>query len=269
MQNTGFDHKKLVNGKIISKTQAAAGYFQIGLLCPHIARSTAPGQFIQVRVSKSYDPLLSRPFAVYRVKGDVFEILFEVVGKGTRLLAEKSIGDTLDIMGPLGNGFPMDGDFQRAVLVAGGMGVAGLMRLAEVMEGREIIALIGTSTRDKLVGERELMALGAEVRIATEDGSAGHKGMVTELLEEILMERKSSATARIFACGPMPMLKAVAQTAAQHNIPAYVSLEERMACGVGACLGCACEVISPEGKIQYKMVCTDGPVFDAQEIVWK
>ena len=135
MQNTERVCKKLVNGKIISKTQAASGHFQMGLSCSHIARNAIPGQFIQVRVSKSYDPLLFRPLAVYRVRGDVFEVLFKVVGKGTRLLAEKSIGDTLDIMGPLGTCFPMDGSFQRAVLVAGGMGI-GIRDQEIVVQGR-------------------------------------------------------------------------------------------------------------------------------------
>ncbi len=266
-RNNKCAQKRAVAGKIVSKTQIVAGHFQMGLLCPYIARNTHPGQFIQVRVSRLYDPLLCRPLAVYRSRGDVFDILFKVVGRGTRILAEKAIGDTMDIIGPLGNGFPVDGDLRPAILVAGGMGVAALMKLAEEIAERQITALIGASTWDKIVGEKDLTDLGAEVHIATEDGSAGHKGMVSELLEEILLQVEDSA--RIFACGPTPMLKVVARIASRHNIPAYVSLEERMACGVGACLGCACQVTSPEGEAQYKMVCTDGPVFDAQEILWK
>ena len=259
--------KRVITGKIVSKTQITAGHFQMGLLCPYIARNTRPGQFIQVRVSRSYDPLLCRPLAVYRSRGDVFDILFKVVGRGTRILAEKTVGDTMDIIGPLGNGFPVDDDFRRAILVAGGMGIAALMKLAEEIAERRIIALIGASTRDKIVGETDLIDLGVKVYIATEDGSAGHKGMVSELLEKILLEMEDSP--RVFACGPAAMLKVIARIAARCNIPAYVSLEERMACGVGACLGCACQVISPEGETQYKMVCSDGPVFDAQEILWK
>jgi dihydroorotate dehydrogenase electron transfer subunit len=259
--------KRLVAGKIVSKTQIAAGHFQMGLLCPYIARNANPGQFIQLRVSRLHDPLLCRPLAVYRSRGDVFDTLFKVVGRGTRILAEKTVGDTMDIIGPLGNGFPVDDDLRRAVLVAGGMGVAALMKLAEEIAERKIIALIGASTRDKIIGEKDLTDLGAEVHIATEDGSAGHKGMVSDLLEKILLEMEDST--RVFACGPAAMLKVVARIAARCNIPAYVSLEERMACGVGACLGCACQVTSPEGETQYKMVCSDGPVFDAQEILWK
>lgn len=271
MQNSEGVHKKLVKAKVVSKTQVAAGHLQMSVLCPHIARNTAPGQFIQVRVNGSaYDPLLSRPFAVYKARGDIAEILFKVVGKGTSLLAEKRPGDTVDIIGPLGNGFPIDDGFERAMLLAGGMGIAALMSLAEVIKGREIAALIGASTQSKLVGIEDLLALGADVHVATEDGTAGHKGTVSGLMEDVILKKKCPiAGCRIFACGPTPMLKAISQLAARYGMPAYVSLEERMACGVGACLGCVCEVTSPENGIQYKTVCADGPVFNAQEIVWK
>jgi dihydroorotate dehydrogenase electron transfer subunit len=261
--------KKIVKAEIVSKTQVASTHFQMGLLCPYIARNSQPGQFIQVRVSEfSYDPLLCRPLAVYWVRDDIFEILFKVVGKGTRLLSQKKIGDVITVTGPLGNCFPINGDFQRVILISGGMGIAALMGLAESLDGVEITALLGASSEDKIIGEKELMALDAEIRVATEDGSAGHKGLITELLQETLSDHKDNVL-RIFACGPVPMLKAVAEIAMQNEIPAYVSLEERMACGVGACLGCACEVVSQDGGTEYKMVCTDGPIFDAREIVWK
>ena len=271
MQDTEGIRKKLVSGKVVSKMEVAAGHFQMGVLCPHIARNTAPGQFIQVCVNGSlYDPLLSRPFAVYQTKGDVSDILFKVVGKGTSLLAEKCVGDTVDIIGPLGNCFPIDDGFERTMLIAGGMGIAALMSLAEAVKDRQIAALIGVSTQSKIVGREDLLALGAEVHVATEDGTAGHKGTVSELMEDVILNKKCSiAGCRIFACGPNPMLKAIAQLAAKYEMPAYVSLEERMACGVGACLGCVCQVVSPEEDTQYKTVCADGPVFDAQEIVWK
>ena len=157
-----------------------------------------------------------------------------------------------------------------AVLVAGGMGIAALVAIAQSMKGRGVVALIGASTKEKVVSEKDLLAMGVDARISTDDGTAGYAGNVCELLEQVLREKGFPRTGcRIFACGPVPMLKEVARIAAGQNIPAYVSLEERMACGVGACLGCACEVVSPEGKTQYKMVCKDGPVFDAREIVWK
>lgn len=273
MNNNRCVHKKVITGEVVWKKQIAAGHFQMGILCPYVARNAAPGQFILVRanISKvSYDPLLHRPLAVYNASGDVFEILVKVVGSGTRMLSEKKVGDNIDIIGPLGNRFPESDGFQTSILVAGGMGIAGLMRLASFLKGNRIIALIGASTREKIVGDKDLMVLGAEIHIATEDGSAGYRGKVTELLEEILSsERSSSVPLRIFSCGPTPMLKVIAEIAKEYKIPAYVSLEERMACGVGACMGCVCQVASPDGETYYKTVCADGPVFDAREIVWK
>jgi dihydroorotate dehydrogenase electron transfer subunit len=264
------DRKKIVTGKLISKTQVAAGHFQMEVLCPYIAHNTTPGQFIQVRISNSYDPLLCRPFAAYRINGDIFEILFKVVGRGTRLLSEKIVGDELFIIGPLGNGFPVDEGVQSPILVAGGMGIAALMPLAETMNKHQVTVLIGAAAKSRIVGERELRDMGLKVHLATEDGSAGYRGMVSELLCEILESNDYRSDACcIYACGPMPMLKSIAKIAARNDATAYVSLEERMACGVGACMGCACRVISPEGEIKHKMVCTDGPVFNAQEILWE
>lgn len=269
MINTECVPKKVVTGEIVSKIQVATGHYLVGVLCPYIARNSKPGQFILVRVSASYDPLLSRPLAVYRSKGDVFEMMFRIVGKGTSLLAEKNVGDSIGIVGPLGNCFPMDDDFQTAIFVAGGMGVAALMSLAEAFKGRRVISLIGAATSDKIIGDKDLAELGAEVHIATEDGSAGYKGKVTGLLLEFLEKLKHLNDCRIFACGPMPMLKVIYVIAKRYNIPVYVSLEERMACGVGACMGCVCKTSSPDGKAKYKTVCSDGPIFNAQEIAWE
>lgn len=269
IRNNGSSPKKLTTAEIVSKTRVAVSHFQMKLNCPYIALNTVPGQFVQVRInSLSYDPFLCRPLAIYRTKGNIIDIMFKVVGKGTKLLSEKAIGDTLDIMGPLGNGFPLDGNFHTAILVAGGMGIAALMALAENLKNHRIIALIGASTHDKIIGDKHLIDLGAEVHISTEDGSAGYKGLVSQLLEEILPKELTKKN-RLFACGPTLMLKSIAYISEKYNIEAYVSLEERMACGVGACLGCAVEVVSPDGGTQYKMVCSDGPVFDAQEILWK
>jgi dihydroorotate dehydrogenase electron transfer subunit len=130
--------------------------------------------------------------------------------------------------------------------------------------------MLGACSQDKLLGVDDLNEIGVDVRTATDDGSCGYNGMVSDLFKNVLSEGKHNlAKSKIFSCGPMPMLKAVAQIAKEKNVPAYVSLEEKMACGVGACMGCACEVISANGDTQYKMVCTDGPVFNAQEILWK
>ena len=266
----GSSVKRIVKAKIISKKQLSPDHFHISMICPYIAQNIIPGQFIQVRLnSLSSDPLLCRPFAVYQIDGEVIDILFKLVGKGTRLLSEKVVGDELMITGPLGNGFPIDDNFKTALLVAGGIGIAALHLLIEKLKGRNIIVLMGACSEDMLLGFDDLVSLGVCVLTATEDGSCGYRGMVSQLLEEVIVEEKDKAEGCvIYSCGPMPMLKAVAEIAKKHNIKAYVSLEEKMACGIGACLGCAIEVKSPDGK-KYKMVCKDGPVFDSQEIAWK
>ncbi len=268
MCNDKFD-KKLVIGEIISNDRITPEHFCLKLFCPYIAKSIIPGQFILVRVShQSSDPLLSRPFAVYKVRDNVIEILYKIVGKGTTILSGKLAGDTLNIIGPLGNGFQIDGNFETVILVAGGMGIAGLMNLAEKLNDKKIITLIGACSKDSVIGEKDLIDIGSEVLVATEDGSCGYKGLVSQMLEDLLLKKDLKIQdSRIFACGPIPMIKSVSKIARQHNITAFVSLEERMACGLGACLGCAYEVISSDGHKQYKMVCVDGPVFNAQEII--
>lgn len=264
------ENRKITYGKIMSKKQLSDEHCLISLYCPYIANNIMPGQFIQIRLSKHLtDPLLCRPFAVYRKKGDIIDVMFKIVGKGTRLLSEKAVGDDLEITGPLGNGFPLDEDFETAMLIAGGMGIAGLFLLAEKMHHKDVIVILGACSQDKLLGIDDLNAIGADVRTTTDDGSCGYKGMVSDRFMDILSEEKHNlAKSKIFSCGPVPMLKAVAQIAKENNIPAYVSLEEKMACGIGVCMGCACEVVSLDGKPQYKMVCTDGPVFNAQEVNW-
>ena len=266
-----YSHKRVVIGKIVSKTQLSPEHFQIGFFCPYIANNIIPGQFIQVRLSKQLnDPFLCRPFAVYRIADDIIYILFKVVGKGTRFLSEKAVGDELDITGPLGNGFPLLDDAETVLLIAGGMGVAALYLLAKKLAHHKVIAILGACSQDRLLGVDDLLSLDVDVFIATDDGSCGYKGMVSELFEEVISkENLMLSSCRIYSCGPIPMLKAIAQIANEYKIPAYVSLEEKMACGIGACMGCACEVTSYDGNTQYKMVCSDGPIFNAQEIIWK
>ncbi|HGJ65405.1 TPA: dihydroorotate dehydrogenase electron transfer subunit [bacterium] len=266
MQNM---QKKAVKAKIIDKIQLSPDNFQMRLYCPYIAHNIIPGQFIQIRLNNiSNDPLLCRPFAVYQTDNDNMDILFKLVGKGTRLLSQKVAGDELMIIGPLGNGFPIDNSFKTALLVAGGMGIAGLHLLINRLKDRNVIVLLGACSEDMLLGADDLVSLGVCVLTATEDGSCGYKGMVSQLLEEVLSEEKLKfGGCRIYSCGPMPMLKAVAEIANNNGVKAYVSLEEKMACGLGACMGCAIEIKSDSKK--YKLVCKDGPVFDAQEIAWK
>lgn len=250
----------------------------MGLDAPAIAGDAEPGQFIHIRVNDGTEPLLRRPFGVHKVNSKSFEILYEVVGKGTGILSKKRAGEYLDVIGPLGNGFNYRTG-RPAILVAGGMGTAPLVFLAEKLKGIESLVLIGAKTKEYITCEKEFCKLGCDVKTATDDGSKGFRGKVTDLLRDVL--RKSAITQELnnsitlYACGPHAMLKEVAQIAHKNKIPCQVSLEELFACGVGACLGCAVKVRQRTNGLTnqridgtYKLVCKDGPVFDACEISW-
>jgi len=241
-------------------------YFHCAFFAPEIARSAKPGQFVDIKVSDTLEPLLRRPFSIHRLDGKRVELLYEVVGKGTEILSQKKSGEYLDVIGPLGNGFDYQlpvTSYRLPILIAGGMGVAPLMFLSEKLTGFKIQVLIGAKNKNKIICSEEFRKLGCEVKIATDDGSIGFKGKVTELLKKML-STIDYRLSTIYACGPRPMLKQIAFISKQHNIPAQISLEEHMACGIGACLGCAVNT-----KQAFKRVCKEGPVFDADEIVWE
>jgi len=257
--------------ELLSKEKIAERYFRIGFECRDIARESRPGQFLMVRLLKpSWEFLLSRPFSLCMVDGGRIELLFEVVGKGTRSLCQAEEGAVLEIIGPLGNGFDLEAA-STPILVGGGMGIAPLPFLAsEAARKRspaDITVLLGARTAAALCLREVFAGLGANVLIATDDGTEGHKGPVTELLEDELRSRKSDRPT-LYACGPRAMLKAVADLAREHALPCQLSVEERMACGVGACMGCACKTRDEGGSYHFKQVCVDGPVFDAREIVF-
>jgi dihydroorotate dehydrogenase electron transfer subunit len=236
-----------------------------------IAALARPGQFVMVRPTKFSEPLLPRPFSIHRLRGDQVELLFKVVGQGTKQLADLKKGDLLEVRGPLGRGFNFTVD-QNPILVAGGMGVAPLLFLAETWKQSQknnqkgsLRLFFGARNKAELLGLKEFERAGAEVFAATEDGSYGRKGLVTRLLSTTIKNPSPNQT--LFVCGPNPMLKAVRNWAVQKGISCQLSLETRMACGLGACLGCA--VARKKGtKIAYVNVCQEGPVFDAQEVLW-
>jgi len=247
-----------------------------------------PGQFLHVRIEDSFDPLLRRPLSIHDVawqarsrsgqKRHILKILYEVVGKGTALLAEKRPLAQIDVLGPLGRGFDLKKiNRSRCVtIVAGGMGVAPLFFLAKTIregqkgKGPKIVVLIGGRNKDHIIREKEFKDLGCEVHVATEDGSKGIKGRVTELLKTLLPASGAAGSPDdpqgppvICACGPKAMLSVVAGFAQQKGLAAQVSLEEFMGCGLGACLGCVIRTVSG-----YRRICHDGPVFDASEVIW-
>ncbi len=250
---------------IISNEQMAADLFEMEMIAPQVASLCKPGQFLQVGIDINRDPLLRRPISIYDVDQDrgTIRLLYKVVGRGTHLLTTLKAQEYLDIMGPLGNGFTLPVQPVRAVLVGGGVGIAPLLYLA-----RQLLALSGDVTvlygagncRD-LVAAQRFENLGAQVLAATMDGSEGYPGLVTDLLAEQI---KPAETDMIYTCGPEIMMAAVADFAVQHHIPGECSLEENMACAVGACLGCARKLKGSDAN--YVKVCKDGPVFSLQGI---
>lgn len=245
--------------KITSNKRIGQQYYKVSLRAPDIARIVKPGQFINVKLNDSIDPLLRRPFSIHDAYGSTIELLYAVVGKGSKILSQKKTGDSLDVIGPLGNGFdvsPVSGALP--ILVAGGMGVAPLYFLAKRLKHKDPLVLIGARNKKELVCVKELKKLRVRVHISTDNGSMGEKGYVTDLLKSMGRRRVI-----IYACGPKPMLKEISAITYQTKIAAQVSLEEHMSCGFGACLGCV--VKTTDG---YKRVCKEGPVFDARKVVW-
>lgn len=215
-----------------------------------------PGQFAMLSLDPHglhLDPLLPRPMAIFGRRGARVEFRYHVVGRGTALLARLSPGAELGVLGPLGNGFAAPAG--RPLLVGGGTGTASLYELAQLREGTRV--LLGGRSADAILGLAEFQTLGVELHVATEDGSLGERGLVTELLDP-------QPGDEVFACGPTAMMRAVHERARAAGVPCRVSLESHMACGFGICLGCA--VPSDEG---FRYVCTHGPVFDAERLDWK
>jgi len=248
------------------------GYFRIVFDCRDIADAAVPGQFCMLKVADKGEILLRRPLSVHRIENGKLEFLYELIGKGTRELSRRRPGEGLDLLGPLGNGFDYSSDeyaAKKPILVAGGMGAAPLVFLAEKLRERKnkgskskTLVLIGAKTKSHILCEKEFKNYGCDVKIATDNGSAGSRGRVTALLEGILSEEETGQ-AVIYGCGPNPMLKELSRISNEIGVPAQLSLEAHMACGIGACLGCA--VRTKEG---YQRVCKEGPVFDARKMIF-
>ena len=261
---------------IVDHAEVAPGHFRMLLSAPSIAARALPGQFVQVEVAKTHDPLLRRPLSIGAadVAAGRIELLYKVVGKGTTILATRSVGESLSVLGPLGNPYALPDD-GVAVLVGGGVGMPPLMFAAERLDrSRRHHVVQGARTAAGLFYEAEMKALGISHTVATEDGSAGVRGMVTDALSGVLdgldvvdVVDGSEGSAVVLACGPTPMLEAVYRVACARGLQCQVSLEERMACGFGVCMGCAVELPGRAGDPPvYGLVCKDGPVFDAAEV---
>lgn len=245
--------------------------FLLSFSAASIAGQAQAGQFVMLRPSAWPEPLLPRPFSVHRIRENHIEILFKVKGQGTRLLAKIRKGEVLEVRGPLGKGFVLKAD-QEPILVAGGLGVAPLLFLADTWKDihkkspdRRMKLFIGARTSGELLCLKEFQRAGLEIWVATEDGSLGEKGLVTQLLQKHL--KNPLPLQSLFVCGPNPMMKTVGNWAIQKGIDCQLSLETRMACGLGACLGCVTARKENAG-FSYVNVCQEGPVFEAREILW-
>lgn len=258
---------------IVSNAEAGAGYRLLRLSSPEAARSARPGQFVHLRVP-DFDPAaLRRPLSICNADAasGTLEILYKVVGRGTEALSRAREGAALDLLGPLGNGFPEPDGRNLPVLAGGGYGVAPLYFLARRIcaGGARPVLFVGARTEADLLILDRFEALGVDVRVATNDGSRGVKGFVTAALDSWLASRDPGSPApEFFACGPAPMLRAVEERALAGGFAAWLSLDRRMACGVGACFGCTQTVRTADGSTAVARVCADGPVFPAGAIVW-
>ncbi len=261
---------------ITSNRKLFGDYYLLDVAAKGIGLKARPGQFFMVKVGSGTDPLLRRPFGLHKVVSpDSIKILYRAAGYGTKLMTRMVKGDALNVLGPLGNGFKVAKDTRHALIVAGGIGVAPMVALAEDIKNKRPdvnpVCFIGGRGRDDVLGIQEFRNLGLRVYVSTEDGSLPQKGFITASLEQYLskFEARGFKGWAIYSCGPTPMLRSVAAVAEKHGIKNYASLEANMACGIGACMGCVVPVQDREHSSQvYRKVCEDGPVFDAEDVVW-
>jgi dihydroorotate dehydrogenase electron transfer subunit len=257
---------RLHQATILSHKPAGRGYYRIVLKAPELAASALPGQFVMLRVSENLDPLLARPFGISSATKSSIEIFYRVVGRGTALLTKREAGEQIGVLGPLGKGFPLPAKDETLVMVAGGSGFPPLHFLAQRARCRSHLFL---GARDKTCLPpagivKTFRDVCTKVHIATDDGSLGTKGTTADVLTAFLAKMEKKTHLVVSACGPHAMLAAVARIAAEHSIPCRVSMEERMACGLGACMGCSI----PMKAGGYRRACKEGPVFDSADIDW-
>jgi dihydroorotate dehydrogenase electron transfer subunit len=258
---------------VIENVRLARDTYRLRVQFPTLAATIRPGQFLMLRLPGRSDPLLGRAFALYETADEAVDVVYLVVGKMTRLMVGLRAGDPVEVWGPLGNGFPDYAGVKHLVLVAGGIGQTPFPSLTRRVLGRKtyggqsaqievakVSVFYGARTADYFAGLEDFHAAGAGVELATDDGSIGYHGFVTQLLE---MRLSQLGAVRLIGCGPEPMLQALARLASTHSLPCDLSLETPMACGVGICFSCVTTVKTADGW-DYRRVCVEGPVFDAK-----
>jgi dihydroorotate dehydrogenase electron transfer subunit len=255
-----------ITATVVKNSCLCSEHYCLTLKSDILAKSTKPGQFVNLRIDGRGNLLLRRPFSVAmtRPAQSVLEIVYRVVGQGTRSMTELSRGEKVDLIGPLGTGFHLPEEPTNCLLLGGGVGVAPLWSLAAQLSKKKnkVIALLGFRSSDRVFGEDIFRKLRIETIVTTDDGSYGLKGFVSDHLEKVLNRPINHA----YVCGPNPMLKAVLPMIRKSGIKGEVSLEERMGCGYGVCLSCVANIVE-EGVVERKRICTEGPVFDLEHVV--
>ena len=257
---------KKVLAEIIKKEEIIENIYKFSVKSEEIANVAKPGQFLEIKVSEDIEPLLRRPISIFNIdkENSLVEFIFQVRGRGTEILKSRRVGENLDILGPLGDGTFSIKEYDNVAIIGGGIGTYPLYELAKELKGKakKVTMYMGFRNKDLVTLEKEFADVVDELVITTDDGSYKQKGYAIDVLKENAEKEKIDV---IFACGPTPMLKAVQAFAAEKGIYSEISLEERMGCGIGACLGCATKILEGDG-FKYGHVCKDGPVFDTTRV---
>ena len=253
-----------VLAELLKKEKLIEGIYKFSVKAPEIAKVAKAGQFLEIKVSKTGEPFLRRPISIFNIEGEIVEFIFQVKGRGTELLCMLEEGDKIDIIGPLGYGSFKVQEYNNVAIIGGGIGTYPLYELTKELKGKtNLNVYLGFRDKSLVTCEKEFEEIGLnKLVITTDDGSYKEKGFAIDFMKKDIEEHKVDM---IFACGPLPMLKAVRAYAIENNIPCQISLEERMGCGIGACLGCAVKVISGK-EPRYGHVCKEGPVFYAKDV---
>lgn len=257
--------KTVLKEQIADMEMLCEGVFKMTIKSEYVAQNALPGQFVNIKCG-GFDAFLRRPISICDIdkEKNTLDIVFQVKGKGTEMLCTRCAGE-VDIMAPLGKSFTLDEKYKNIIVVGGGIGTFPLLYLLKSSKAEQKTALLGFRTKAAVVLESEFRAAAGSVEIATDDGTYGKKAFVTELLEQRIAEQKPDL---VYTCGPNIMMRKVAAIAEKNGIPCQVSMEQRMGCGIGACLVCACKTKKGEDDYGFSHVCKDGPVFWSTDVIW-
>ncbi|MCX7922944.1 MAG: dihydroorotate dehydrogenase electron transfer subunit [Clostridia bacterium] len=257
---------KVLKEKIYSIEKLAPNIFKMTVESEYIAKNAVPGKFVNVKCGEGINALLRRPISICSIDREkhTFDIVFQLKGIGTEILSQKQAGAEVDLIGPLGQPFDLSDEYKNIAVIGGGIGVFPLLSLLKEKKSVSKTAFLGFRNKEYIVLMDEFKSASDRLFISTDDGSAGHKGLIIDLLEKDLLENNFDL---IYTCGPLPMIKKVVEIANKNGIKCQVSLEQRMGCGIGACLVCACKTKLGD-EWEYSHVCKDGPVFWSDEVIF-